>query len=137
LTTVFLIGRVLFGGFFIINGLNHFMSRSMMAQFAAAKGVPMPDVAVIAAGVLILFGGVSIVLGWQPELGIGAIVLFLVGVSFPMHDFWTESGSQRTVDFVNFTKNMALIGATLMLTAVPRPWPISIDGQASVRRVSA
>jgi uncharacterized membrane protein YphA (DoxX/SURF4 family) len=129
---LFLTGRLVFGGFFIINGLNHFASHAMMAQFAAAKGVPMPELAVLLSGLLILFGGISILIGWRPQLGLAAIVLFLVGVSFPMHNFWAESGAERMNDFTNFTKNMALIGSTLMLSAVPRPWLYSVEDRLPV-----
>ena len=36
---LFLIGRLIFGGFFAYNGLNHFLSLAGTAQYAAAKGV--------------------------------------------------------------------------------------------------
>lgn len=133
MATLFLIGRVIFGGYFIMNGLTNVMSRAMLAQYAAAKGVPFPELLVPLAGLLILFGGASILLGWRPELGIAAIVVFLVAVSFPMHNFWAESGANRVNDFVNFTKNMALIGASLMFAAVPRPWMFSVEGGQPVR----
>jgi len=103
------------------------MSHAMLAEYASVKGVPLPEVAVPLSGLLILFGGISLLLGWKPELGIGAIIVFLLGVSFPMHDFWAETGAQRAADFINFTKNMALIGASLMFTAVPRPWAYSVE----------
>jgi uncharacterized membrane protein YphA (DoxX/SURF4 family) len=124
---VFLIGRLIFGGFFIMNGVDHFMRTSMMAQMAAQKGVPFPEVAIIGTGLLLLFGGASMLLGWQPELGVTALVIFLVGVSIPMHNFWAETGDARMMDMINFTKNMALVGASLMFVAVPRPWPLSVD----------
>lgn len=129
---VFLLGRLIFGGFFVINGLNHFASNAMMAQFAAAKGVPAPEVAVFASGFLLMFGGISVLFGWRPQLGLTAIAIFLVVVSFPMHNFWVESGAERMNDFVNFTKNMALLGSTLMLTAVPRPWVYSVEDRLLV-----
>lgn len=47
---VFLIGRILFGGFFLYNGINHFKNRNMLAQYAGAKNVPMPEAAVMASG---------------------------------------------------------------------------------------
>jgi putative oxidoreductase len=131
MTAVFLIGRLIFGGFFIMNGVDHFMRTSMMAQMAAQKGVPFPEAAIIGTGILLLFGGISILLGWQPELGVAALVIFLVGVSIPMHNFWAETGDARMMDMINFTKNMALVGATLMFVAVPRPWPASVDRATS------
>jgi uncharacterized membrane protein YphA (DoxX/SURF4 family) len=127
----FLIGRLIVGAFFIYNGLNHFMSLQMFTQYTAAKGVPAPAVAVVGAGLLILFGGISILLGWRPELGVAAIVVFLVGVSIPMHNFWAETDpGQRMNDMGNFMKNMAIAGATLMLVAIPQPWPYSVGGGA-------
>lgn len=129
----FLIGRVIVGSYFIASALNHFLSRATLMQSVAAKGVPSPGVAIAITGLLLLFGGVSILLGWRPELGITAIIVFLVGVSFPMHNFWTETGTERAHDFVNFTKNVAFAGAALMLSAVPRPWPYSVERPARVR----
>ena len=133
MAVAFLIGRLIVGAFFIYNGLNHFLSLAMMAQFAAAKGVPAPTVAVAASGALILFGGISILLGWRPDLGIAAIVVFLLGVSFPMHNFWAETDpGQRMNDMGHFAKNMAIMGATLTMVAIPQPWPYSVEARRPV-----
>ncbi len=35
----FLIGRLIFGGFFLFNGVNHLLSYGQMVQYTAAKGV--------------------------------------------------------------------------------------------------
>ena len=37
---LFLLGRILYGGFFILAGINHFRHLTMLATFAAAKNVP-------------------------------------------------------------------------------------------------
>jgi putative oxidoreductase len=123
----FLIGRLIFGGFFLLNGVNLFLMHAQAVQYAAAKGVPVPDVAVTVAALFLLFGSLSILLGWRPDLGIAAIVIFLLAVTFPMHNFWAESGATRTADMVNFMKNIALLGAAVMLVAVPQPWPYSVE----------
>jgi putative oxidoreductase len=133
MVAAFLIGRLIFGGFFFANGLNLLMSLGMSIHFAAAKGVPLPEVAVPIAGLLILFGGASILLGWQPELGITAIVLFLVPVTFFMHNFWAVTGAERMAEIANFTKNIALLGATLMYTAIPRPWIYALEAGSPIR----
>jgi uncharacterized membrane protein YphA (DoxX/SURF4 family) len=54
------------------------------------------------------------------------IVLFLVIVTPTMHAFWRETGMARMADFVNFTKNLGLLGAVLSLVAIPEPWPASV-----------
>jgi putative oxidoreductase len=129
----FMTGRFIFGGFFIMSGLHHLLSSQTMARFAAAKGVPAPEVAVVLTGLLILFGGVSILLGWRPELGLGAIAIFLIGVTPLMHNFWVEAGAERAADMGNFIKNMALLGGTLIISAVPRPWPYSVEERHLIR----
>jgi uncharacterized membrane protein YphA (DoxX/SURF4 family) len=123
---VFLLGRILYGGFFIVGGLNHFMHLGMMSGFVASKGVPAGKVAIVVSGLLIIFGGACIVLGCRPELGVLAIVVFLVPVTFMMHAYWQETEPmQRINQRVNFQKNLALLGAALMLLIIPRPWVLS------------
>ncbi len=123
----FLIGRILFGGFFVMNGLNHFYNRRMLGEYAGMKKVPIPGLAVAITGLLILFGGFGILSGAYIGWAVAALVIFLVLVSFKMHNFWSISDPQmKMAETVNFTKNMALLGAALMLLAIPEPWPYSL-----------
>ena len=123
----FLLGRLIFGGFFIQAGIHHLMERETMAQYAGAKNVPMPDIAVTATGVALTIGGASIMLGVKPKLGTLAIIGFLAGVSPIMHDFWkVEDPHQRQNEMINFMKNMAMLGGALALMGVEEPWPASL-----------
>src|SRR5512141_2281225 len=104
----FLLGRLLLGGYFLYNVINHFREHKMMAQYAATKNVPAPDFAVQATGAAMAIGGASILLGVKPKLGTAAIVGFLAGVSPVMHDFWkSEDPQKRQQELIHFTKNMA------------------------------
>lgn len=124
---LFLIGRIIFGGYFIYNGANHFISFGMLTQYANMKGVPLPAVAQSTAGIMLLLGGLSVMLGLYPVAGIVLLVAFLVPVSLMMHDFWKiEDAQSRMADKMNFARNMALLGALLMLLVVPLPWPLSL-----------
>jgi putative oxidoreductase len=96
----FLIGRLLFGGFFLYNGIHHFIERKTLSQYADAKGVPEPDAAVAVTGGLLIVGGTSILLGIRPKL--------------------------RQNDMINFAKNLALLGGATALMAVEEPWPASV-----------
>ncbi len=109
-----------------MSGINHFKQKKQMAEYAAAKKVPKPDVAVQATGAMLILGGASILLGIKPKLGSAAIIGFLAGVSPVMHDFWNEPGEQRMKDMINFTKNMALVGGATALMGVEEPWPASV-----------
>jgi uncharacterized membrane protein YphA (DoxX/SURF4 family) len=130
-----LLGRLLFGGYFVLSGINHFKHTREMAQYAAAKKVPKPDLAVQLTGAALIAGGASIMLGVKPKLGTAAIAGFLVGVTPIMHDFWKqEDHEQRMNDMVNFTKNIALIGGAMSLMGVDEPWSASVMPQPTARQ---
>ena len=123
----FLIGRVIASGFFLMNGFNHFAQLNMMSGYAKSKGVPAPALAVGGSGVLLLLGGLSLLLGYHPTIGVALLVIFLLGVSFVIHNFWTVQDKQaRLGEMTNFLKNMAILGLLLMTLAIPGPWLMSI-----------
>lgn len=145
--TVFLLGRIIFGGFFLYSGLHHFQDKKQLAQYASAKNVPMPEMAVAASGALLMLGGASVLLGVKPKVGTLAIMTFLAGVSPVMHDFWaTQDSERRQNDMVHFMKNMAMLGGAMALMGMDEPWPVSVPiGQPDrlervkryVRRIAA
>jgi putative oxidoreductase len=123
----FLIGRILFGGYFLYNGINHLVERKNMASYSASKGVPKPEVAVTATAVPLMVGGTSILLGLKPKWGAIAILGFLAGVSPIMHDFWrNEDPNERMNNMTSFLKNLALAGGALALMGVEEPWEASL-----------
>ena len=125
--TLFLVGRIIFAGYFLFNGVNHFMRMRMMSDYAKMKGVPVPSVAVALTGLMMILGGLSMLLGIYPLVGVVLLVVFLIPVSFMMHNFWKVQDPQmRMGEMINFMKNMALLGAVLMLSAIPIPWPFSV-----------
>jgi putative oxidoreductase len=125
---LFFLGRTIFGGFFAYSGFHHLQQREHMGRYAASKGVPAPERAVQATGVLLVAGGVSVMAGFRPHEGLAAIVAFLVPVTLQMHRFWDEPDAQRRQgEMVHFMKNMALVGAALAMMQIEEPWPASID----------
>ena len=124
---LFLLGRILFGGFFLFNAYKHFTGVSSMAPYAASKGVPAPRMAVLGSGLLLALGGLSILLGVKPKWGVLLLALFLVPVTLTMHNFWADQDQQtRYSNQIQFQKNLALLGATLMLLLIPEPWVLSL-----------
>ena len=84
---IFLTGRVLVGGYYLFSALHHFANVGTLARYAGAAGVPIPQVAVVVSGLLLLVAGLSFILGLYPDIGIAALVLFLVPVTVMMHAF--------------------------------------------------
>lgn len=126
--TAFLVGRALFGGFFVYNGINHFKNERMMEGYASSKGVPAAAAAIPTTGAMLLAGGASVVTGIAPRWGLSTLFAFLTSVTPAMHRFWEEEDAQRrTTEMINFGKNLALAGACLMLLEVPEPWNQEIE----------
>lgn len=126
---LFLVGRIIVGGYYLFNASNHFTSLEDQAGYAQSKGVPAPKMAVLFSGLLLLIGGLSIITGLWPIIGVAALVLFFVPVSFMMHAFWTiDDPGTKQQEMINFMKNMALMGSALMFLAIPQPWPLSLGG---------
>jgi uncharacterized membrane protein YphA (DoxX/SURF4 family) len=124
---LFLFARILFGGFFLYSGVIHFVKSGMYTQYAAAKKVPVPRVAVLGTGAMLVVGSLSVLLGVYPTIGLWILVAFLVGTTPMMHRFWSEGEpSQRTMEMVQFMKNLALLGSTLIIIVLSSylgPWP--------------
>lgn len=121
------LGRTIFGGYFLYSGIDHFLNRESLVEYARTKGIPMPATAVTASGILILLGGLSLLAGAKPRVGAALITTFLVGVTPNAHKFWREADEEHWMqEFVNFTRNIALIGGACFAAALPERWPGSV-----------
>lgn len=125
-TVPLMIGRAIFGGYFLYNGINHFLHRDQLSGYAQMKGVPAANVAVQGSGVLMILGGLSLLTGYKPKIGSALITAFLAGVTPSMHHFWSEQNpQQRQAEMINFMKNVALVGGAMIAASHPEPWPVA------------
>jgi len=124
---VVLLGRLFFVLIFVMSGPRHFTSQ--LIGYGAAQGVPMASIVVPCAGLLALAGGLSILLGFRAKLGAWLIVLFLLGVTPTMHNFWAVSDPMMyQIQFAHFLKNVSMLGGALLITQFGSgPW--SLDGR--------
>ena len=108
------VGRALFGGYFLYNGINHLVNKRQLSKYARSKKVPKPDAAVVASGLALIAGGTSLILGVKPKIGAAAIVGFLATVSPTIHSFWKDrDAGEKTHNTVDFSKNLALLSGAL------------------------
>jgi len=111
-----LAGRILYSMIFILFGMNHFIKLNDMSQYTASMGVPAPTLATIVAGVMILLGGLSILLGYKTKIGSLLIFVFLILTAFIMHSFWSvEDAMQSQIQMIMFMKNLSMAGGALLL----------------------
>lgn len=118
-TTFFRAGRVLYGGILAMMAVDGLMNTEGRAEYAAAKGIPMPAAANIGAHALLLIGGLGITLWRGPALAASAAATFFLGVTPAMHDFWTiDDPEQKQQEMINFLKNAGLLGTALVFLGV-------------------
>lgn len=123
---VFLLGRLIFGGFFLMNGINHFTQKKGLTEYAKSKHIPSPEFAVTFTGALLFVCGLSVTLGIFIPIALFGLITFLFVTSFTMHAFWkdTDAGAKMNNN-ISFMKNMALLDACLMMYFI-ESWPLSL-----------
>jgi putative oxidoreductase len=118
-------GRVLFALIFLQTVPMHFTEAGI--HYAASHGVPAAPLLVPLSGVLAFVGGLSVALGYYARVGALLLASFLVPVTLTMHAFWAVPDPDAArVQYVQFLKNVALFGATLLIAHFGAG-PLSID----------
>lgn len=113
-----LIGRLLFGAFFVNSAIFHVMKGGMAIGYAQSMRFPMPSLAAWPSGVWLLAGSLSIALGIWADLGALMIGLFLILAGAWFHRFWElEDPEQRSTQRGNLWRNATLLGAALAFFA--------------------
>lgn len=125
---VALLGRVMLSAIFLMSALgNKIPNFNDVVGYMQAEGVPAPRIMLAGAIVFLIAGGVSLVLGYWTRVGAALLLVFLVLATYYFHDFWTfEDAAERQQQMIQFMKNLALMGAMLLLIA-QGPGPLSLD----------
>jgi putative oxidoreductase len=88
------------------------------AKYMASEGVPMAPLLLVGAIVFLIVGSLSILVGYKARIGATLLLVFLVLATYWFHDFWTvEEAGAKQMQTIAFMKNLALMGAMLMIIA--------------------
>ena len=120
------IARVLLALMFVLAGIGKLGGLEGTAGYIASKGLPMPQVHAALTILVELGGGVLLVLGWKARWAALAIAGFTVLASFLFHNYWTYAAPERMAQYLNFWKNIAIVGGLLMVFALG-PGRYSVD----------
>ncbi len=112
---IVLLGRIFYSAIFILASFRHFTPQA--AEYAAIQGVPMANILVPISGAMALIGGLSILLGYKARFGAWLIVLFLIPVTYMMHNFWQVTDPMMAgIQQAMFLKNLSMLGGALLIT---------------------
>jgi uncharacterized membrane protein YphA (DoxX/SURF4 family) len=119
MTSLFVLGRIIFGAYFLYAGINHFQHEKNLTGYAKMKGVPSPKLAVLVSGIMLIVGGAGILLHMYVSQSALLLIIFMIPTTFMMHNFWKGGDAmQKMNDQVAFLKNVALIASLLMMFAM-------------------
>jgi putative oxidoreductase len=114
-----ILGRFLLIVIFLMSALgNKIPNFGSTAKYMASEGVPMAPLLLAGAIVFLIAGSLSILVGYKARIGATLLLVFLVLATYWFHDFWTvEEAGAKQMQTIAFMKNLALMGAMLMIIA--------------------
>ena len=123
-----LAGRILIAVIFLISGFFKVGGYAQIVAYATAVHLPAPGVAIAAAAAVELAGGLAILVGFKTRFAAWLLFLYLIPVTYVFHNFWAVQGQEQQMQMVNFLKNVAIMGAMLVLS-VNGAGAYSVDGK--------
>ncbi len=90
-----------------------------MTGYSKFKRIPAAKFSVLASGLILFFGGVSVILGIYADLGALLLAGLLAIMALKMHDFWNQSEPQaKQTESIGFWKDISLAGSALFIFAI-------------------
>ena len=122
-----LLGRILLAFIFLQSGFDKVLNYGKTLNLMGARGMPEPQL-LLPLGIAVLFiGGIMILVGWKARWGALLLIVFMVPATLYFHGYWSYPQPLQLNQFHHFVKNIALIGALLMLLGMGSG-ALSVDG---------
>lgn len=100
--------------------------------YTESTGLPFASALLAASIAVELAGGTMLLTGYRSRLAAAALALYLVPTTLIFHQFWAADPTQVTTQLLEFTKNLAVIGALLGVAGARRG--VSIDSSSMGER---
>jgi putative oxidoreductase len=114
------VGRALAGLLFIVSGVNKILAFSYVAGWMGSMGLPLAGLLLSAAIALEIGGGLALLTGFQARWASLGLALFLVPVTLIFHAFWSAGAAEFQNQLNHFLKNVAILGAMLVVFDIER-----------------
>ncbi|MCW1381374.1 DoxX family protein [Novosphingobium sp. KCTC 2891] len=105
-------GRVLLAAIFVLSGVSKLTAPAATLAYITSAGLPLPQVALAAAILIELGGGLALIAGYRPRLVALLLAGFSVVTAFAFHG---QLGDQN--QFIHFFKNIAMAGGLMQVAA--------------------
>jgi putative oxidoreductase len=118
-----LIGRLLLANLFIVAGFKK-ITATGFANTAGYMAATMPaldpnliKIMLVLTIAIELGGGLMILVGWQARWAAAIVFLWMIPVTWLFHAYWGLPPDQMQAQFIQFQKNLAIMGALLLVVA--------------------
>jgi putative oxidoreductase len=109
------IARVLIAAIFLFGAAGKFFNYEHMGAYMQTKGLTNIPVLLYIAAFVELFAGIALIIGYRTKLAAFVLFLFLIPVTYIMHDFWNLQGQEQMQNLVHFFCNLAIAGGLLLI----------------------
>jgi len=125
---IWLIGRLVLGGLFLVSGVQKLMGLDHFAASLVKSGISDSFAAVLApvAAMTETVGGLLIAIGLFTSGASAVMFAFTLIAAFVSHRFWEFDGSMAQLQQAHFMKNI-MIASAFCLLYVANGGPCSID----------
>ena len=113
-----LVGRILMSYLFLSAGWGKLTNVVGTAAYFAALSVPSPSVMSYLVGALEVVVGIALILGLATRYVAIVIFIFVLVATAFAHRYWTYPAEAQRAQFIQFTKNLAIMSGSVFLLVV-------------------
>jgi putative oxidoreductase len=118
-----LLGRILIAIVFLWSGYGKVTDFATNVGYAAAAGMPMPQVAIVLGAIVELLGSLLLIIGFQVRLVAFIMAGFAIVTALIFHHNFADFEQE-----LNFMKNLSIAGGLLQIAALGGG-ALSMDGR--------
>ena len=124
-----IIARVFISFLFFFEAYDSLAYYQLTLDKMTAYGITwQQDLLLIGSSMLLIVGGIMLLIGYRARLASFLILLYWVPLTFIIHSWWNDPAEIQREQSVLFIKNIAIMGALLLLI-------VNGSGRYSVRRL--
>jgi len=126
-----LLGRFLLALLFVVGGFSKIGGFDGIAGYIGSKGLPLPQLLAVGTIVLEIAAGLALIAGLKARWAAAALAVFTVLATFLFHNYWAMPEEQQRIQYLLFSKNIAVVGGLLMVVAFgPGRWSLDARQRA-------
>ena len=126
-----LLGRFLLALLFVVGGFSKIGGFDGIVGYIGSKGLPLPQLLAIGTIVLEIVAGLALIAGLKARWAAAALAVFTLLATLLFHNYWAMPAEQQRIQYLLFSKNIAVIGGLLMVVAFgPGRWSLDARKRA-------